>query len=213
MGRTFAISVSLLLLLSLNLEAAIRRRASRGGLRRKVHVADIITTPGTIEAEWYHDYSSNGGYTMPSLLKMSPLSNTEFSVAFDPVVEDGATVTAFTVLTSGQKFSLAAGPQIHLGSKTQAGGVGLARWDLGAHNIGFTASYVGTLDLGAGYGVQIGKWTPHFNFLWERGGYRAVTEGIAYQMSKKLTLDLAGQHDGANQLQFGLIYNFGKFRR
>ena len=227
-------------MLALNLEAANRRRASSGGLRRKVHVADLITTPGTIEAEWYNTFSTNGNYWMPSLLKVTPLTGdsllarTEFSLGFDAIdIEEAIhssnhlTLSALTVLTSGPKFSLAAGPQVNWSTRgdagIHAGGVGLARWDLGAHNLGLTGSWNGVLDLGAGYGVQIGRFTPHVNVQWERAksvrGFYSATEGVAFQLSKKLTLDLVGQHLGAatgpvdHQVQCGLIYNLGKIRR
>ena len=104
--------------MALNLESAIRRRAGGGGLRRKVHVADLITTPGTIEAEWYNSYSSSGNYLMPSLLKVTPLTGdsllarTEFSLGFDPIEREQMTVSALSVLTSSPKFSVAAGPQV-----------------------------------------------------------------------------------------------------
>ena len=222
---TNATSTSLLLILLLASEAtaANRRRASSGGLRRKVHVADIITTPDTIEVEWYNTFPTEGGAFMPSLIKITPFWQTEFSVGFDPLDRDGAMISALTVITSGPKFSLAAGPQFHIGNDSQAGGFGLARWDLGAHNIGLTASWAGVLDLGVGYGVQVRRWTPHVNGQWEKPrssrGYFSITEGIGFSITKKLTLDLAGLHLGSatgpveHQVQFGLIYNLGKFRR
>ncbi len=238
--RATSAKVILFLLLALNLEAALRRRASSGGLRRKVHVADLITTPGTIEAEWFNTFSTNGNYWMPSLLKVTPLTGdsllarTEFSVGFDALdIEDAThssdhvTISALSVLTSGPKFSFAAGPLVTWATRgdagTHAGGAGLARWDLGAHNLGFTASWNGVLDVGGGYGVQIGRFTPHMSVQWERAksvrGFYSATEGVAFQLSKKLTVDVAGLQLGAAtgpvdyQVQCGLIYNFGKIRR
>ena len=230
----------LLLFLALNLEAAIRRRTGGGGLRRKVNVADLITTPGTIEAEWYNTFSTNGNYWMPSLLKVTPLTGdsllarTEFSVGFDALdieeathSSDHVTISALSVLTSGPKFRFAAGPQVNWSTRgdagIHAGGVGLARWDLGAHNLGFTGSWNGVLDIGAGYGVQLRRFTPHVNVQWERAksvhGFYSATEGVAFQLSKKLTIDFAGLQLGAAtgpvnyQVQFGLIYNLAKIRR
>jgi len=34
--------------------------------------ADLITTPGTIEVEWYHDFSTDGTYHMPNLINITP---------------------------------------------------------------------------------------------------------------------------------------------
>jgi len=70
--------------------------------------------------------------------------------------------------------------------------------------------------------VQLGKWTPHANFVWEKPprnrAYVSITEGLAYQLRKNLILDLTAQHLGASSapvdhhIQAGLIYNFGNFR-
>ena len=58
---------------------------------------------------------------------------------------------------------------------------------------------------------------------WERAksvrGFYSATEGVAFQLSKKLTMDFAGLQFGAAtgpvdyQVQCGLIYNLGKIRR
>ena len=242
MGRTYATSVKLLLLLllALNLEAARVKRAHSGGLRRKIHVADVITAPGTIEVEWYNTFSTTGNYWMPTLLKATPwtsdnlLGRTEFSVGFDAIdsqealhSSDHVTLSTLSVLTSGNKFSFAAGPIVNFSTRgdegIHAGALGLARWDLGAHNFGVTGSWNGVLDVGGGYGVDIGRFSPHLSVQWERPksghGYYSVTEGVAFQLRKNLTLDLVGQQLGSptgptdNQVQCGLIYNFGKIRR
>ena len=247
-------AIALALLLAPSLDAAIfRRRASTGGLRRKVHVADLITTPGTIEAEWYHMLSQSGNYWMPSLLKVTPSAandfwgQTEFSIGFDAIdseIGDSGRVTQFSdhitlnsthVLFSDKHFSFAAGPQISFATRgpqtLHAGGSAIARWDLGLNNLGLTAQWVnpGILDVGGGAGRQLSKTgfgqyvTPHASVTWEKSkmlpGFISISEGVAFQITKKLALDIGAQHAGApdtpfdHQFQIGLIANFGKFRR
>lgn len=255
---TWAKAFCLILLIALDLDAQTvrRRRSSTGGLRRKVHVADLITTPGTVEAEWYHTLSPSGNYWIPSLLKMTPSAGdgfwgqTELSIGFDAIdseIGDNGRVTHSTdhitlnsthVLWSEKHFSFALGPQITFSTRGQqpvhAGGSVISRWDFGLNNqnnLGLTAQWVnpGILDIGGGAGRQLsqtgfGKFvTPHVSVTWEKvngsSGFMSVNEGVAFQVTKKLALDIGAQHVGApdahmdHQFQIGLIGNFGKIRR
>ena len=251
---TWAKALLFILSVALDLDAQTvhRRRASTGGLRRKVHVADLITTPGTVEAEWYHTLSESGNYWMPSLLKFTPSASngfwgqTELSIGFDAIdseIGDSGRVTHSTdhitlnsthVLWSEKHFSFALGPQITFSTRGQkpvhAGGSAIARWDIGLNNLGLTAQWVnrGILDIGGGAGRQLsqtgfGKFvTPHVSVTWEKlngsSGFMSVNEGVAFQVTKKLALDIGAQHAGApdapmdHQFQIGLIANFGKIR-
>ncbi len=254
MRATCARAIVLGLLLVLSLDGAVRRRrASTGGLRRKVHVSDLITTPGTVEAEWYHTLSETGSYWMPTLLKVTPSAadsfwgQTELSIGFDAIdseigdsdrvthSSDHITLNSTHVFVSGKHFSFAGGPQLSFATRgpqtVHAGGSAIGRWDLGLNNVGLTAQWVnpGTLDVGGGVGRQLSKTglgqyvTPHVSVTWEKSkgfsGFMTTSEGVAFQLTKKLALDVGAQHAGApdtpvdHQFQIGLIANFGKIRR
>jgi hypothetical protein len=162
------------------------RHAPSNALRRRVHISDLITEPGTFETEWYNTYSVTGGsYWMPTQLKFTPKGdgwfwgNTEFAVGMDGVASevngDRAThfsdhlyLTATTVLHSGSHFSIAASPQVTAllrnDSGWRLGGYTIARWDFGGTNIGLTGSWTGatasSLTNPAGtldYGVGFGQ--------------------------------------------------------
>src|SRR5262245_44666428 len=68
------------------------RHSSSMTLRKRLHVNDLITEPGTVEIDWARLYSfTSSNFTMPSAMKYTPAGNTlwmgrtEYSVAFDSV--------------------------------------------------------------------------------------------------------------------------------
>lgn len=141
------------------------RHSGSGVLRRRVHISDLITEPGTLEVEWYHTYSiTSGAYWIPTQIKITPAEkgfwgSTEFSAGSDDMtnqVQNQSRSTHFgdhlylnmtTVLHSGQHFSLAVGPQLTVlwrnDSGIRAGAYTITRWDLGRSSLGLTASWTG----------------------------------------------------------------------
>jgi hypothetical protein len=127
-------------------------------------------------------------------------------------------------------FSLAAGPQagfwLRSDSGARLGAVAIARMDWGPaqiHSAGLLISWTGathpsavnpesTLDVGTGYSRKLGSRgraalvTPHLNLQFEQSkgaaGFGIVTEGLEFQFSRRLAVDLTGQQAG---LGTGLI--------
>jgi hypothetical protein len=150
------------------------------------------------------------------------------------------TFSATSVLHDGQKLDFAIAPQATVflrdESGVRLGATAIARYDSGRDSLGVTAGWsgatvhspanpAGVFDVGLGYGRNLSgapwleKFTPHGNIVWERATGLAsaisVFEGIEYQMTKQLALDVSGQHFSVsggqrdNQLVFGVTFNFG----
>src|SRR5262245_3239854 len=110
------------------------RRSSRvgstAGLRKRLHINDLITEPGTAEIDWANLYSfTTSNFTMPSAMKYTPAGNsllwgrTEYSVAFDSIssvvdagprtiqFSDRISLTATSVVFDSTHFDIAIAPQ------------------------------------------------------------------------------------------------------
>src|SRR5215510_10139292 len=98
MKRLSCAGVCLMLLSMASNAAALPHRhrpPSRGSSvtqRKRLHVNDLITEPGTVEIDWANLYSyTTSNFTMPSALKYTPSGTsffwgrTEYSLAFDSV--------------------------------------------------------------------------------------------------------------------------------
>ena len=151
------------------------------------------------------------------------------------------TFTATSVLHDGEKLDIAIAPQatkfLRDESGARLGAVGIARFDTGRNSIGGTVSWsgathysdsnpAGTLDLGMGFGRQLSgsvlleKFTPHLNAEWEKStgqnGALLAAEGIEYQVTEQLALDLSAQHFASagrgpdHQIAFGMTLSLGK---
>lgn len=133
-------------------------------LRKRLHVNDLITAPGTVELDWGSLYSySTGTFTLPSALKFTPAGaslfwgRTEYSVAFDSVASavdagvrstqfsDRLTFAATSVLFDSEHFDVAAAPQVTAflrnGSGARLGATVIARYDRAGNSVGGTAGW------------------------------------------------------------------------
>ncbi len=158
---------------------------------------------------------------------------------------DRITASATTVFVDLEHFDLAVASQIASFLRNEAGiragATMIGRFDLGRNSFGFTAGWnygtvasptnpAGTLDLGLGYGRRLAadgwmkRFTPHTNFIYEKSTgvtrIRAMFEGVEYQISDSVALDVSGQHfsvPGGNrpdhQVFVGLTVNFGRLPR
>src|SRR5262245_17625806 len=106
-----AICIVVVLALPERVEARIHLRhpsshSFTATLRKRLHVNDLITEPGTVEIDWGNLYSyTTSNFTMPSAMKYTPSGNsllwgrTEYSVAFDSIssaVDLGTRTTQFS---------------------------------------------------------------------------------------------------------------------
>jgi hypothetical protein len=140
------------------------RHASGVSLRKRLHVNDLITEPGTVELDWGSLYSyTTGAFTLPSALKFTPAGNslvwgrTEYSVAFDSVasaVNAGARSTRFSdhltfaataVVLDSPHFDIAIAPQVTAFLRNESGArlgaTAIARFDGGGNSIGATLGW------------------------------------------------------------------------
>jgi hypothetical protein len=138
--------------------------ASGVSLRKRLHVNDLITEPGTVELDWGGLYSyTNGVFTLPSALKYTPAGDslfrgrTEYSVAFDSVasaVNTGARSTQFSdrltfaatsVVFDSEHFDIAIAPQVTVFLRNESGvrlgATAIARYDGGGNTIGATVGW------------------------------------------------------------------------
>jgi hypothetical protein len=147
----------------------LRRSAGRGSsatLRKRLHINDLITEPGTVEMDWANQYSfTTSTFTMPSSLKFTPEGNsllwgrTEYSIAFDSVssevdsgtrsfqFSDRLTLTGTSILWDTTHFDLAIAPQATVFLRDTPGGLYgatvIAREDIGRNSVGATISWSG----------------------------------------------------------------------
>jgi len=167
---------------------------------------------------------------------------TEYLAAIDSLTSPaGLTLAATSVLYDGPKLDVAFAPQATIFLKnesgTRLGAFTIVRYDFGRNSIGATASWSaathsspsnpgGTWDAGFGFGHQLSgtcwleKLTAHVNAEWERSTGQPPaalgSEGIEYQVTDRLALDLSAQHfAGAgnppdHQIAFGLTLSLGK---
>jgi hypothetical protein len=149
-------------------------------------------------------------------------------------------LAANCVVFDGEKLDIAVAPQVAFFLRDQdgarAGATALARYDVGRNSAGMTMTWTGathpsadnpagTFDIGGGFGRRLAAsgWlshlTPHANLVYERStgvqGLRSVFEGIEYQITEKLAVDLSGQHfqlaggGTDHQVVLGLTLNLG----
>ena len=228
------------------------RRAPAISLRKRLHVNPLITEPDTMDIEWGGAFSESGTDTMPAAIHYTPegpsifWGRTEFSASFDSLNYDGtvrhfgdrASFAATTVLVDGKHLDIAIAPMASFllrgDSGVRAGATAIARYDAGRHSGGVTLSWTGatspsatnpagTFDLGFGYGYNLGKITPHANWVWERstGISRQISifEGVEWQVNDPLAIDFSVQHvslwGGARDTQYvvGVTVNTGHFHR
>jgi hypothetical protein len=159
---------------------------------------------------------------------------------------DRVSLQATSVLHDGAKLDIALAPQLSYYLRDQSGlRIGatlITRYDWGRNSAGLSVGWTGatassdgnpagTLDINAGYGRRLqaegflSHFTAHTNWLAEKStGQRrifSVFEGVEYQFTEKLALDVSGQHLSVsggildNQITAGLTVNLGhvKHRR
>jgi hypothetical protein len=142
------------------------RIGSTVGLRKRLHINDLITEPGTMEIDWANLYSfTSSNFTMPSALKYTPAGNslwwgrTEYSVAFDSIsssvdlgprttqFSDRLALTATSVVFDSTHFDIAVAPQAIIFLRDESGwrygATVIAREDLGLTSMGATVSWSG----------------------------------------------------------------------
>lgn len=135
-------------------------------MRKRLHINDLITEPGTVEIDWGTLYSySTSNFTMPSAMKYTPdgdtllIGRTEYSVVFDAVAStvdggsrsaqfsDHVTLTATSVLLDTTHFDIAIAPQatffLRDASGARFGATVIAREDIGLNSIGGIVSWTG----------------------------------------------------------------------
>jgi hypothetical protein len=140
-------------------------RSSRISLRRRLHVASLITDPGTVEAEWNVSWTESASLTMPTTLKYTPegpnllWGRTEYSANFDTfssALIDGNRVThssdhlavaATTLLADREHWNVAIAPVVTFGFRDQpgfrAGLTAITRYDRGRNSGGATITWTG----------------------------------------------------------------------
>ena len=139
-------------------------QGSTATLRKRLHINDLITEPGTVEVDWANLYSfSSGNFTMPSAAKYTPAGNsffvgrTEYSVAFDSVASsldtgfrttqfsDRVSLTATSILLDTTHFDVAIAPQatffLRDASGARYGATVVAREDIGLNSMGATVGW------------------------------------------------------------------------
>jgi hypothetical protein len=168
------------------------------------------------------------------------------AVQFDDRItqfSDRVTFAANCVVHDGAKLDLAIAPQASFllrGDRgARLGASGIARYDVGRSSAGASFTWTaatessptnpaGTFDLGTGYGFQLlpsgplSHLTAHTNWLYEKstGAEREISlfEGVEYQITGKVAVDLSGQHFSAwggpvdNQVVIGLTVSLGRLR-
>lgn len=142
------------------------RHASGISLRKRLHINDVITEPGTVELDLGGLYSyTTSTFTMPSAFKWTPQGDslyrgrTEYSVAFDSVssaisadgratqFSDRLTFAAASVLFDSEHFDVALAPQatafLRDESGARLGGTAIARFDGAGNSLGLTLGWSG----------------------------------------------------------------------
>jgi hypothetical protein len=142
------------------------RNASGVTQRKRLHVNDLISEPGTFEIDWGYLYSyTNSSVTMPSALKWTPAGDhflwgrTEYSVAFDSInsainvdgrstqFSDRLTLQATTVVFDSEHFDIALAPQITTlmrnDSGVRIGATAIFRLDAKDNSLGATVGWSG----------------------------------------------------------------------
>jgi hypothetical protein len=144
----------------------LSRHGSTATLRKRLHVNDLITEPGTAEIDWGSLYSfTTSNFTMPSALKYTPAGSsvlwgrTEYSIAFDSIssavdlgtrstqFSDRITLTGTSVVFDSTHFDIAVAPQatflLRDASGMRLGATAIAREDIGLNSMGATVGWNG----------------------------------------------------------------------
>ena len=139
-------------------------QGSTSTLRKRLHINDLITEPGTVEIDWANLYSyTSGNFTVPSAVKYTPAGNsffvgrTEYSLAFDSVASsldtgfrttqfsDRVSLTATSILLDTTHFDVAIAPQatffLRDASGARYGATMVAREDIGLNSMGATVGW------------------------------------------------------------------------
>ncbi len=142
------------------------RHGSNVTLRKRLHVNDLITEPGTLEIDFANLYSyTTWNFTIPSALKYTPAGNsvlwgrTEYSIAFDSIssavnlgtrttqFSDRLTLNGTSVIFDSTHFDVAVAPQttflIRDDSGVRYGTTVIAREDIGLNSMGATIGWTG----------------------------------------------------------------------
>jgi hypothetical protein len=151
----------------LRASAKIHLRHSHQGsatLRKRLHINDLITEPGTVEIDWANLYTyTSRNFTMPSAVKYTPAGNsylwgrTEYSIAFDSVsssvdagprqlqFSDRVSFAATSILFDSTHFDVAIAPQATFFLRDAAGArygaTMVAREDIGLNSMGATVGW------------------------------------------------------------------------
>jgi hypothetical protein len=156
---------------------------------------------------------------------------------------DRLTFAANCVLYDGAKLDIAIAPQVSTflrgDSGKRAGATAVVRYDAGLNSTGVTLTWTaateaspsnpaGTFDAGYGFGHRLmagGRLShlmPHANVLYERstgvGRQISLFEGVEYQISDKVAMDVSVQHFSVwgsqvdHQITVGLTVNAGRLR-
>jgi hypothetical protein len=133
-------------------------------MRKRLHVNNLITEPGTAEIDFGGLYSwTTGEFTLPGALKCTPdgprlfWGRTEYSASFDTIdsaaitggrltqFSDRLTLASTSVIFDSPHFDIAAGPQVSLllrgDSGIRAGAALVARYDNQRTSVGATVSW------------------------------------------------------------------------
>ena len=157
---------------------------------------------------------------------------------------DRVSFGATSVIYDGAKLDIAIAPQASFLIRDQSGlrlgATAISRYDWGRNSAGLSVGWsgatassennpAGTVDINAGFGRRLrtsgflGHLTAHTNFLAEKstGQTRifSVFEGMEYQFTEKIALDVSGQHLSVSggildhQISVGLTVNLGHVKR
>ncbi|MBI4891459.1 MAG: hypothetical protein HY821_12605 [Acidobacteria bacterium] len=144
--------------------SSVHRQSSGVSLRKKLHVNDLITEPGTVELDFGGLYSyTTSTFTLPSALKWTPdgdslfWGRTEYSASFDSVASgvsaggrntqfsDRLTFAATSILFDSEHFDIAVAPTITAmlrnDSGVRLGATAVGRLDKSGNSLGVALSW------------------------------------------------------------------------
>jgi len=227
------------------------RRSGGFSVRRRLFTSPLITDPGNVDLEYSGAFDTNSSYTLPATLKYTPDQwQTEFSAGVDSIASvvddttgrtthfsDHVNLAATTAFKAGDNFSWVIAPTAAVflrgESGSRLGGALYGRYDRGSNTFSGGTSWngatrssatnpAGTLDLNAGYGRKLGRFTAYTNVQWERStgvdAFYSLFEGAEYQLNERFAIDLSGAHYGIrsgsidNQIVLGLTCTLYKRR-
>lgn len=193
-------------------------RNSSQTLRRRLFTNELITPAGGIDLELGPVWDSRGGYTLPTTLKFTPRTwRTELSAGADLITNGYVSLAATTAFGPTDNFNWAFAPVVTIfvdgAQGLRLGGTFIARYDRGPNSFSASASWSGAtapsptnpsglFDIVGGYARVFGKFTPYANTQLERASgipiQYSVFEGVEWQVNRRLSFDLSGQHYAIN---------------